>query len=204
MRFRNLTKYYAVTAVMLAVPFAGAQDSLESDVEQLPNKKLEQRGERIKGPITSITAAGLLFATFDKNADYQIDTVELAAGKTTSFKAADSDKSGTLSLFELEDWRKAALGSFDAAPGNLSFDKDYDQRVTSEEFEQALNYVFKVSDKNEDGSLSFEEMIRVFEMPRRSRPNSGANGQNGNRPSGQQGQRPNRQGGGRGVERGGR
>ncbi len=184
-----------MAAVILTIPFTtNAQDSVEGEVEQLPNQKLEQRGERIKGPITSITAAGLLFASFDKNTDYKIDNLELAQGKTTSFKKADNDGSGTLSLFELEDWRKSALGSFDAAPGNLSFDKDYDQRVTAAEFEQALNYVFKVNDKNEDGILSFEEIVRVFEMPRRSRPNAGANKQESN---GQRGQRPNRQRNGR-------
>jgi len=158
-----------VTAIMLtALPASAiAQDAFEDEVEQLPNKKLEKRGERISGPITSIAAAGLLFASYDKNADYTVTSIELSQGQAASFKVADKDSSGYLSLFELEDWRKAALGSLDAPPGNISFDKDYDQRVTSAEFKHALSYVYNVNDKDKDGQLSFEEMTRVFEIPRR-------------------------------------
>lgn len=149
---------------------AMAADPLPDDadlVEELPNKKLERRGERIKGPITSIGAGAMLFASFDKNADYKINAAELAAGLETAFKSADKDRSKTLSLFELEDWRVAALGSLDAAPGNLAFDKDYDQRVTPAEFDYALNFVFKAGDKDDDGVLEFSEVVKVFEMPRR-------------------------------------
>jgi len=149
---------------------AFAADPLLEDeelVEELPSKKLERRGERIKGPITSVGAGAMLFASFDTNADYAINDLEFAAGRTQAFNAADKDKSKTLNLFELEDWREAALGSLDAAPGNLAFDKDYDQRVTRAEFDYALGYVFKAGDKNEDGVLAFSELVKVFEMPRR-------------------------------------
>lgn len=149
---------------------AAAADPLPEEaelVEELPNKKLERRGERIKGPITSVGAGAMLFASFDKNADYKINTSEFTAGLKRAFKSADKDTSKTLSLFELEDWRLAALGSLDAAPGNLAFDKDYDQRVTRAEFDYALNFVFKAGDKDDDGVLEFSELVKVFEMPRR-------------------------------------
>lgn len=169
MKFRILAQL-SMAAAIIALPFAvSAADQINDEPELIPNKRLEQRGTRISGPITSITAAGLLFATFDKNGNYRTDENELSLGISASFKTADSDQSGTLSLFELEDWREMALGSLDAAPGNISFDKDYDQRVTPAEFDHALNYVFKANDKNEDGTLTFEEMVRVFEMPRRRR-----------------------------------
>jgi len=147
-----------------------ANDPILEDVEEietLPNKKLERRGERIKGPITSVGAGAMLFASFDTNADYKVNDLEFAAGRTQAFNAADKDSSKTLSLFELEDWREAALGSLDAAPGNLAFDKDYDQRVTRSEFDHALGFVFKAGDKNKDGVLEFSELVKVFEMPRR-------------------------------------
>ena len=148
-----------------------ATDPLPEDetlVEELPNKKLERRGERVKGPITSVGAGALLFASFDENTDYKINASEFTAGLTQAFASADKDTSKTLSLFELEDWREAALGSLDAAPGNLAFDKDYDQRITRAEFDYALGYVFKAGDKNDDGVLAFSEMVKVFEMPRRA------------------------------------
>lgn len=147
-----------------------AADPLLEDeelIEELPNKKLERRGEHIKGPITSVGAGAMLFASFDTNADYAVNEIEFVAGRTQAFNAADKDRSKTLSLFELEDWREAALGSLDAAPGNLAFDKDYDQRITRAEFDHALSFVFKAGDKNDDGVLAFSEMVKVFEMPRR-------------------------------------
>ncbi|MDB2439199.1 hypothetical protein N9W89_10830 [Hellea sp.] len=167
----TLSKLILTSSLLCAVPFTafGADQIPDEDlaVEEIPNKKLERRGERIKGPITAISAGGMLFASFDRNEDYTVDSTEFTAGVSRAFKAADKDASKTLSLFELEDWRKAALGSLDAAPGTLAFDKDYNQRVTRDEFDHALDFVFKVGDKNDDGRLEFLELVKVFEMPRR-------------------------------------
>ena len=190
----------AIMTILAATSLSALAQPVElpqEEVEQVPNKKLEERGERIKGPITSISPAALLFASFDKNSDYAIDDSEYAAGLTASFEKADKDASGTLSLFELEDWRKASLGSLDARPGNISFDKDFDLRVSKAEFEKAFSYIQKRNDKDSDGIISFEEMVRVFEMPRRSRSESG----NGGRRAGGGRAGGGRQGGGQGGQR---
>lgn len=167
--FRLLFSASLMCAISTAVIAAEPLPEDAEVIEEIPNKKLERRGERMRGPITSISAGAMLFASFDTNNDYKINGIEFAAGRTQAFNSADKDTSKTLSLFELEDWRKAALGSLDAAPGNLAFDKDYDQRITRAEFDHALSFVFNVSDKNEDGVLIFSELVKVFEMPRRNR-----------------------------------
>lgn len=161
--------FTAILLCAVSTPVMATDPLLEDEelIEELPNKKLERRGERIKGPITSVGAGAMLFASFDTNSDYKVNEVEFTAGRTQAFNAADKDNSKALSLFELEDWREAALGSLDAAPGNLAFDKDYDQRITRAEFDHALGYVFKAGDKNKDGILAFFELVNVFEMPRR-------------------------------------
>ena len=192
----------AATLVGSVSMTAMAQDQVPDDeetIEELPNRKLERRGTRIRGPITSVGAGAMLFASFDTNSDYKINEVEFAAGRTEAFNIADKDNSNSISLFELEDWRKAALGSLDAAPGNLAFDKDYDQRVTREEFDRALGFVFRAGDKNKDGILAFTELVNVFEMPRRTR---GENGEGTNNRANRQG-RQGRQGqqGRRGQQR---
>ena len=69
-------------------------------------------------------------------------------------------------------------------------DRDYDQRVTASEFKSALKYVYNVNDKDADNQLSFEEMIRVFEIPRGRRSGSSA-GQREGRTRGN-GDRPRR------------
>jgi len=175
----TLFRLLFTASLLCAVSTAAiASDPLPEDedlIEEIPNKKLERRGERIKGPITSVGAGAMLFASFDTNTDYSVNQVEFAAGRTQAFNAADKDSSKTLSLFELEDWREAALGSLDAAPGNLAFDKDYDQRVTRAEFDHALGFVFKAGDKNDDGVLAFSELVKVFEMPRRPVRENGEN-----------------------------
>ncbi|MDC0422175.1 hypothetical protein OAS62_01455 [Hellea sp.] len=134
---------------------------------ELPNKKLAKKGMHIEGPITSISAGGLLLASFDSNYNFQIDLNEFNNAKLHIFNIADTDKSGVISPFELEDWRKTALGSLDAPPGNLSFDKDYDQRITKNEFNKTLISIFESGDKNNDGILKFSELVNVFEISNR-------------------------------------
>ena len=165
--FRLLFTASLLCAISTAAIAADPVLEEENLIEELPNKKLERRGKRMKGPITSVGAGAMLFASFDTNTDYSINQIEFAAGRTQAFNAADKDNSKTLSLFELEDWREAALGSLDAAPGNLAFDKDYDQRISRAEFDHALGFIFNVNDKNDDGALDFSELVNVFEMPRR-------------------------------------
>jgi len=59
----------SVTATALAAEPLPQEDI---EVETLPNKKLERRGEHVSGPITAISAGALVFAGFDKNTDYKI------------------------------------------------------------------------------------------------------------------------------------
>ena len=59
----------AIMTILAATSLSALAQPVElpqEEVEQVPNKKLEERGERIKGPITSISPAALLFASFDK------------------------------------------------------------------------------------------------------------------------------------------
>ena len=134
---------------------------------ELPNKKLAKKGMRIEGPITSISAGALLLASFDSDYNFQIDLNEFNNAKLQIFNIADIDKSGVISPFELEDWRESALGSLDAPPGNLSFDRDYDQRITKNEFNKTLISIFESGDKNNDGILKFSELVDVFEISNR-------------------------------------
>ena len=75
---------FGLTSAAFADPIL--EETLE--VEEIPNKKLERRGERIKGPITAVSAGAMVFAGFDSNTDYAVTQAELEAGLTKSFKAA--------------------------------------------------------------------------------------------------------------------
>ncbi len=125
------------------------------------------------GPVTLLSPAGLLLATFDKNQDYTISQAEFNAAQALTFAAADKNKDKSLSLFELEDWRAAALGSHDAQPGNLGFDPDFNHIISPAEFSAELQRLFDDNDKNKDGQLGFSELVQIVErQPRQARPDS--------------------------------
>ena len=146
---------------------ANAQDA---ELETLDEQEQEIPAMRVHGPITTIRSGALVFAGFDTNRDYIISRAEAAMGVKDAFKRADKDGSARLSLFELEDWRVAALGSLDALPGNLSFDADYNNQITAAEFEAGMMVVFDRHDENSDGSLKHAELMSILEVPRRKDP----------------------------------
>jgi len=101
----TLLKLLISAAVTLSVTtVALAADPLledEIEVETLPNRKLARRGERVSGPITAISAGALVFAGFDSNADYKINSSELASGLAKAFKSADKDGNDLVKVFEM-------------------------------------------------------------------------------------------------------
>ncbi len=153
----------ALFMAAMAVP-ALAQD----DVETLGQDKKDRTPRpSALGPLTVVKPAGLLIASFDSNNDYKITRTEFEIGANTAFTQADLSGDGDLTLFELEDWREHALGSLDAMPGNLSFDTNYNSRVTKAEFMEVLSFEFDSADKDEDGIVGFGDLIRFVERPRR-------------------------------------
>lgn len=168
--------FLRTTAVVLAMSMGamGISQAQDDEIEGLASLD-EQRAEipsipKIRGPITIIRPAALLFTTFDKDANYSISRKEASLGATDAFGRADQNKNGKVSLFELEDWRAAALGSMDALPGNLNFDTDYDNQVSKSEFEDALLELFDRHDKDEDGSVVHGELMQILEVPAPKEP----------------------------------
>lgn len=116
-------------------------------------------------PITSIRPASLLFASFNRNDDYSIDQKEFANGLQKSFQIADNNKDERLSPFELEHWRQNALGSVDASPGSMTFDTDFNQVVTHAEFDAALGKLYQAADRDGNGVISFDELVKIISRP---------------------------------------
>jgi len=163
-----------VATIGLSLVLAGSSHAQDDEIEGLASLD-DQRTEmpsfpKIRGPITIIQPAALLFATFDKDANYNISRQEAALGATDAFGRADKNNNGKVSLFELEDWRAAALGSMDALPGNLNFDTDYDNQVSKGEFETALMDLFERHDQDGNGSVKHGELMRILEVPAHKEP----------------------------------
>ena len=143
-----------------------------------------ERGERSdkergasRGPMISVSAGGIWLAGLDRNNDYAVSQSELSQGKAAAFTTADVNNDGTLTLFELDDWREKALGSTDAMPGRFVFDPDFDQQITRGEFETTLETLFVRADKDKDGLLYRSEIVRVID--RSVRGERGQAGQRG-------------------------
>ncbi len=148
---------------------ATAQDS-DIGLETLDEQEQELPALRVQGPITVIRLGALVFTGFDTDRDYIISRAEASAGSQDAFKRADKDGNRRISLFELEDWREAALGSLDALPGNLSFDTDYNNQITATEFETAMMELFNRHDADDDGKLKHAELMTILEVPRHKDP----------------------------------
>ena len=171
---RDLIKVFLGTLCVSGMMYSAAwaqDDELDDTVDGLETLDEQEQTipamPRVRGPITIIQPGALLFATFDQDTDYVITRSEVEDGVKASFKTADRDSSGRLTLFELEDWREKALGSLGANPGNLSFDTDFDNQVSREEFSATIASLFDRHDVDESGTLIFSEIMQVLEVPRR-------------------------------------
>jgi len=149
--------------VIMALCFTGTTAAQDNTLDVLDTKRSKMPPRPILniGPITTISTAGLLIATFDTNGDYQVDHKEFVAGYKAAFPKADTDSNGRLGLVELEVWRTKAFGDKDATPGSLFFDTDYSQTTTRAEFYDAFERVFELSDEDGNRVIEFTEIAKV-------------------------------------------
>lgn len=131
-----------------------------------------------RNSIKILRTGALLFAGFDQNGDYSIDTSEVSAGIDTAFDRADKDASGILSLIELEGWRIAALGSENATPTNFTFAPNFARTISREKFTSVLSKISEELDKDDqgelDGKISMSDLLKNY-TPRRIRKEKGDN-----------------------------
>ena len=96
------------------------------------------------------------FAETDTNRDGQIDRAEFHARMVEIFFHGDRDKDGYMVWAELE----ATV----ALPGDFrDADRDGDGRYSFHEFNRVRFDDYDVVDANEDGLLSLDEVVAVFE-----------------------------------------
>ncbi len=133
-----------------------------------PNTTIGQSDNFIRIPRTG----AFLFASFDSNHDYIIDSAEVQSGIQSAFAYADRDKSGILSLVELEGWRVAALGYENATPTNFAFAPNFARTVSRETFAAVLTSLAENLDKDAeghlDGTIATVDLLKNY-TPRRTK-----------------------------------
>lgn len=187
MRLKKITMCMLSIAFVQAAHIQPAQAQIISQTprpeiinpEELPDVETLKReipiGSHARSILVPRTGA-LLFASFDRNSDYVIDRDEVRAGIAASFKNADRNLNGRLSLVELEGWRVRALGSENATPTNYAFAPNFVRTVTFETFSAVLSGVAENLDKDFqdelDGEISMADLLKHFAPPR-ARNNKG-------------------------------
>lgn len=160
-----------------------------------------QDGDRQGGPGAAAEFSGmasrpisLLFSDFDTNSDRLVTGDELIAG--IELEWAGIEKTGAITPISFKSWQAAALGSEEAFPAFLSFDRNLNSELSAEEFEEGIRQEFIKMDRDADGVLTRAELTFRIRRPQRGQ----ARGQQqGGRGQGQGG----RGGGGRGGPPGG-
>lgn len=124
----------------------------------------------------------LLFASMDQNQDAAIDGQDLLTGIDLEWDRLSSRQ--PVGALEFGEWSAAALGSAEALPSFIAFDRDLNGRLSELEFDDRMRAEFAELDKNNDGRLDRSEMI--FRVTRaRSQQQEGQQGRGG-----QEGRRP--------------
>lgn len=134
-----------------------------------------ERGGQGQGPQRSagtfVKPIGLLFATMDQNNDAVISRAELERGIQNEWSQFDRNPSGT----DFAMWSITKLGSTDAYPTFMMFDRDFNSVVSEDEFSERLNVTFRQLDKNGDGNVERSEMLVSFAAPRGEKKQKGRN-----------------------------
>lgn len=127
----------------------------------------------------------LLFASMDENEDRFIDGGELAAGIEREWSSLQTERA--VGALDYSEWSLASLGSPDALPSFVSFDRDLNGGLSALEFEDRLRAEFVDLDSNLDGVLSRSELIFRVTRPSRGEQGGQQGGERG--PGGQDGRR---------------
>lgn len=149
------------------------------------------RGDRAERPAkrtsgTFLQPIAVVFTSMDTNGDKVISRSEMLTGTSAEWSAFGRKPSAAY----FAEWSLKNLGSTDAMPTFLSFDRDFNGVVSETEFSEQFTIAFERMDKNGDGQLERSEMLISFDAPQGQR----------SRQAGEQG----RGKGGRGGNGGGR
>lgn len=122
------------------------------------------RGGSYQGGIIARPLA-ILLTSMDANGDYLVSGDELSDGLDKEWMNLTGGVSGPVSALDLGDWAKEVLGSAEAMPSSISFDRDLNGQITELEFLDRLRAEFRTLDKDDDGHVSRAEMVSRLPAP---------------------------------------
>lgn len=176
----------ASTLLLLGAGLALSACATKSDRDRPPRGE-DRQDRRPRQSGTFLQPAAILFADMDSNRDRVTSQAEMQSGVQAEWDSFERNPSGTI----FANWSLRTLGSTDANPTFMSFDRDFNGVITKTEFTTQFENLFTQFDKNRDGSVDRSEMIVAFEAPigraqkgekAEGRGNRGQSGRGGGRP----------------------
>lgn len=161
-----------------------------------PERRGPDRGgsgerQQARGSGTFMQPIAALFVSMDSNHDKIVSRTELDVGLADEWSSFDRNPSATY----FAEWSNKTLGSTDAMPNFLSFDKDFSGVISKDEFTDQFTLHFNRMDKNKDGNVDRSEMLIAFQARFGERRGGDAEGRRNGRGGGAQGGRGGRGGG---------
>ena len=144
-----------------------------------PDRQGAKKNARSSGTFLQPIAA--LLIDMDTNNDKVTDRSELTAGTQREWEGFDRNPSA----IPFSEWSVTTLGSADAQPNFLNFDRDFNGAITEREFSNQLESQFDRLDKNADGRLERSELLVAFQAQQGR--GGGKSGQGGGQKNGQRG-----------------
>lgn len=119
------------------------------------------RGGGEHEPIRALLSAdAMMFVGFDSDGDLATSSAEIEAGLDREFTRADASHDGSLQPLEFQNWSSLALGGGQMGPYRLDFDRNVDNLITREEFDNEIRARVRDYDFNENGALARGEFVR--------------------------------------------
>jgi len=131
------------------------------------DKKGGDRPARTSG--TFLQPIAIVFAGMDKDGNKLISRAELKDGTIAEWSTFNQRPSAAY----FAQWSLKNLGSTDAMPTFMSFDRDFNGVITANEFSEQFESAFQRMDKNNDGQLERSEMLIAFNAPQGQRSGRG-------------------------------
>ena len=167
MNFSTVNNPTKFLTILIAASLSLSACATKPDRRDSPPKERQSNGPaRASG--TFLFPISGLFISMDKNQDRATSFAEIDQGIKSEWATFERSPSA----INFRKWSIKNLGSTDASPSFIAFDRDFNGIISKLEFRSQIETEFEKLDKNGDRRLERSEMIVAFAAPQGERSRS--------------------------------